>query len=287
MEELLAALDNREKAVLLWIAFGLVLALRSKDIRSSLVVVAKAVLSRPISTVLAAMVAYVSLIVFASHLLGFWNLSMVKDTVYWLLGSAMVMVLNHEQANKDANYFKKALLANLRMVVILELLINFYVFNIFIELVLVPVLFLVAALLAYSRTKKEYAPVERLMESVMAVVGFSLLAYAVARLMADVTAFVSPETLTRFVLPIGLTAVLLPFIYALAVYRAYEDISIRVKLWVTDSELAHYTRRQIFSACLFRLSRLNRFMNDHAAELATVRSKADASELVADFRVSS
>jgi hypothetical protein len=284
MEEVLAALDNREKAILVWIAFGVIVALRSKGIRSSLVVVAKTAASRPILAVLAAMVGYISLIVFACHRSGFWNLSMVKDTVYWLLGSALVMVFNHDQANKDTNYFKNALLANLRMVLVLEFLVNFYVFNIFIELVLVPVLFFTTALLAYSRIKKEYAPVEHLMEFVMAVVGFSLLTYAVARFMGDVTSFVSAATLKRFVLPIALTVLFLPFIYALAVYSGYDNISIRVKLWISDSELARHTRRLVFGACLFRLSRVNRFVNDYAGRLATVRSKSDATKLIADFR---
>ena len=287
MEEILSVLNNRERAALVWIAFGLVLALRSKGIRSSLVLVAKILLSRPIFTVIAAMVGYVSLVVFGFRRLGLWDFGMVKDTTIWFLGSAFAMVFNHEQAHKDASYFKRTLLASLNVLVLVEFLINFYVLNIFIELlVVVPVLFFGAALLAFSKTREEYAPARRLMEPVMAIVGFSLLAYAVARLMGDVTSFVAVENVKRIVLPIALTVLFLPFLYALAVYSAYDGISIRVKIWITDSELARYTRREVFNACLFRLSRVNRFMKDYAARLPTIKSKSDATKLIADFRAS-
>jgi hypothetical protein len=284
VKEVLAALDSREKAVLLWIAFALILALRSRHIRSSLLLVAKTLLSKPILAVVAAMVGYVSLVIFGFDRLGLWDLGMVKDSVIWFLGCALAMVFNYEQAHKDACYFRRSLIASLNMLVVVEFLVNFYVFPIFAELVLVPVLFFGGALLAYSKTRAEYAPVKRLMEFVMAAVGFFLLAHAAARLAVDVTSLLAVENVKRFVLPIALTVLFLPFIYTLALYSAYDDICIRVKLWITDRELARYTRRQVFSACQFRLTRVNRFMTQYAARLPTVKSTSDATQLIADFR---
>jgi hypothetical protein len=284
MEEILGLLDNREKAWLIWIAFGLILVLRSKNFPSSLVSVVKTLLSKQILIVLAAMVGYVSLEVCVFHRLGLWDFGMVKATVVWLLGQALVMVFNHNRAHKDASYFKRTVLASLKVALVLDFLVNFYVLPIFLEIALVPILFLVAAMLELSKTREEYIRVRHLMQYVMAAIGFSLLGYATARLIGDVDSFASVDTLRLFALPIVLTLLFLPFVYALAVYTAYETIFVRIKLWVADTELARYTRRRVLRACLFRLSRVNRFANEYAVRLSTVKSQSDTIKLISDFR---
>jgi hypothetical protein len=163
-------------------------------------------------------------------------------------------------------------------------LINLYVLHILAELLLVPSLFSVAALFAVSDTKQEYAPVKRLVQFIMGATGLSLLSYAVARLAGDPESFASVDNLRLFLLPIVLTVVFLPFIYGLAIYSGYEQIFVRAKIWVTDIDLASYTRRQIFRACLFRLSRVNRFASRYAVRLSTVKSESDVSRLIADFQ---
>ena len=284
MEDILSLLNNRERAALFWIAFVLLLALGSKPLRSSALSIAKTLFARQILVVLGSMVGYVSLVVFISHQLGLWNLGMVKETVIWFFGPALVMVFNYNQANKDASFFKKTVVASLKILVALEFLINFYVLHIAIEIVLVPILVALGALLAYSETSEEYTSVKRPMEYLMAVFGLSLLAYAVTRLIVDFESFASVDTLRLFALPIVLTLLFLPFVYALAVYTAYEAIFVRIRLWITDTELAHYTRRQVLRACLFRLSRVNRFANEYAVRLSTVKSQPDAAKLISDFR---
>ena len=152
------------------------------------------------------------------------------------------------------------------------------------ELALVPILFCVGALLAVSEAKAEFARVKPLMRSILGIMGLSLLAYATARAAHDIGSFASAETINLFLLPFALTVLFLPFLYGLAIYLGYEGIFVRIKIWIADNELARYTRRQIFSACLFRLSRVNRFLNEYVRKLPTVKSETDAAELLARFK---
>ena len=285
MEDIIAVLNNREKAMLIWLAFGLALALRSKDIRSSLVSIAETLLSRPILTILAAMAGYASVVVFFSYRFGLWDFRMTKDTAIWLLGPAIVMVFNHDKARTEPSYFKKMLLANLKVVLVVEFLVNFYVFNILVEaLVVLPLLFFLGVSLAVSQAKEEYARVGRLVQSFMGLIGLLLLFYALARLVGDFNSFASVATLKSFVLPPALTVLFLPFIYGLAVYTAYELIFMRITLRITDTKLARHTRRQVLRACLFRLSRVNHFANEYAPQLSTIKSQWDATNLISDFK---
>jgi len=283
MQDVLAALDNREKAIIIWVAVLLACVFAATGVRS-LASILRIVISRQILSVLIAMVAYVSLIVFVAYRQGLWDFGMMKDTLVWLLGPALVLVFNSPEANRHPDYFRKTLLASVRVILVLEFVTNFYVLPIYAELVLVPVLFCLGAVLAVSETKAEYAPVKRLLQYLLGAIGLSLLGYAVARAAGDPDSLASADTLGLLLLPIALTVLFVPFLYGLAIYSGYENIFVRTKIWITDSEVASYTRRQVFNACLFRLSRVNRFMNDYVSRLPTVKSKSDASNLLAQLR---
>ena len=283
MKELLDILDNREKAFLIWIAFAALLALRSNNVRPALVSVLRTLLSRKILIVLVAALGWVCLEVLLLHW-WLWNFGMVKDTVIWVFAQALVMVFNHHRAHKDASYFKRAALASFKIALVLEFLINSYVFHIVIEVLLFPLLAFLAAMFAFSETSEKYVPVRRLVEYVMGAIGLFLLGYVLVRLIGDVDSFVSIETLRRFVLPIALTLLFLPFVYALAVYTAYENLFVRIDVWMTDGGLARYTKRQLLRTCLFRLGRVNRFASQYAARLNAVRSQRDTAKLMSEFR---
>lgn len=282
--DVLSVLDNREQAILVWATLGLTLAMFNQSIRGSIVLLVRTFFSKPLLIVLILMVGYVVMIVFASRYLGLWNVSMTKDTVKWFFGQAFVMWVSSDQANKDDDYFKTKFLMNVRFVILLEFLVNFYVFNIFVELVLVPFITFIAIMLAFSETKREYRSVKQLMQFVMTTFGLALLFYISAMLITNLSSFVTLDNLRLLILPIALTVLFLPFIYALAVYSGYELIFLRVQLWKTDDELARFTRRAIFRACLFRLRQINRFLNHYAGSLHGIRSTAEVTELLADFR---
>jgi hypothetical protein len=282
MQDVLAALDNREMAIIIWSAVLLAFVVATSGVQS-LASILRIILSRQILSVLITMVGYVSLIVFVAYRLGLWDFGMMKDTLVWLLGPALVLVFNSPEANWDPDYLRKTLLASVRVILVLEFVINFYVLPIYAELVLVPVLFCLGAILAVSKTKPKYAPVKRLLQYLLGAIGLSLLGYAVARAAGDAHSLASADTLRFLLLPAALTALFVPFLYGLAIYSGYENIFVRTKIWIIDTELASYTRRQVFNACRFRLSRVNTFTNDYAAKLPTLKSKSDASNLLAQF----
>jgi hypothetical protein len=282
MNEILDLLDNREKAFLIWAAIGVALALGIKNVRPALLSVLGILLDRKILIVLALGAAWVSLEVLLLRW-WLWDLGMVKQIAIWVFGQAVIMVFSIHKALSDAAYFKKTVLATLKATIALDFLVNFYVFPLAAEVVLAPILLFLAAMLAVSETGEEYMPAKRLMQFVMVALGLSLLGYAVARLMGDVESFVSMDTLRRLVLPIALTLLFLPFVYALAVYSAYEVLFVRMGFLVGDAELARYTKHQVLRACHFRLSRVNRFASQYATRLNAMRSQRDTAKLISEF----
>lgn len=141
MESLINIWNNREKALIVWILIVLVCIVVSKNLRPSFLSVLKALFARKIAPAMLVMLAYISLVVFAAYKLHYWDISLLKDTVIWGLGTAFIMFMHYDKVNTERKYFKKVLLDNVKLVVLLEFIINLYVFNFVVEFLLVPVLF--------------------------------------------------------------------------------------------------------------------------------------------------
>lgn len=283
---LFSQLDNREQAFLFWLVLGLFAASFSKGVRASLAGIATATLSKPVLLVFAAMSVYLATIILAANRLDVWHFDMAKDTIIWAIGPALVMVFNHDGAGRDPHHFKAALVSTLRATVVVGFIYNLYVFHLAIELILLPVLFLLACVLAVADRNAEYASVKRLMQFLLGALGLAILSYAASRIALEFDAFASTRTLESLLLPVALTLAFIPFIYALAIYTCYERISIRITIWVKDQELAGHLRRHVFQTCLFRLARVSRFQNDFLPKLGYLRSKQEVAGLMQDFRAS-
>ncbi|MGH2732030.1 MAG: hypothetical protein ACRDJG_03655, partial [Actinomycetota bacterium] len=265
MAEFLAVLDNREKAFLIWLLIGVTFLIVHKDIRQRFPPILKLIFATQIGIGLLVMVAYVSLILLIAHKLSLWNPSQLKTTVFWFFGTALVMLFSTNDAIKDDDYLKKVVAKNLRFAVVLSFVINLYVFNLFIELLLVPLLFLIRALIAFAGTKQEYAHAKRFTETIQAIIGIRLLIYVLTSLISNFQNFASLKNLRGFVLPIALTMALLPFMYMVTLYSAYESLFIRIEFWLDKKkELTTFTKRQILKTCSLRLTKVNRFVRQFA-----------------------
>ncbi len=283
--EFLPLLNNREEAVVAWLAIALVLAVVNSNVRSAISSVIKAFLAPPIVFAWSCMAVYVGVVVLLLYFIGYWDLSLMKDTVTWFGGPAMVLFVSQGKAHEDPDYFKKTLIKLLSLTVIVEFAVNLYVFSFWIEMFLVPLSVALGALLAVSTTKPEYEPSKHLFQSALNVLGLVILGYTVVMIAVHFSSFATQDTLREFILPATLTIAFIPFIYVLALYSGYEDIFVRVGIWITDRELAGYTRRRILLACGLSLGRVRMFMHEYTRKLPTVRSKGDAKRLVSEFEV--
>ncbi len=235
------------------------------------------------------MLVYISLVVFAAYTMHLWDISLLKDTIIWTLGTAFIMFVNINKVNKESKYFKKVLLDNVKLVVLLAYIINLYVFNFVVEFLLVPVLFFIGALLAVSDTKKEYKPVKTLLQILVAIYGISLIIFAIVQVIGDFKDFATLYNLKDFLLSPLLTVSFLPFVYFLALYATYESLFVRVDIFLRDQkkELIRFTKRQILCTCLFNLKKLNRLSKNCATQLMSVENKADVVRFTRQFKRSS
>lgn len=89
--------------------------------------------------------------------------------------------------------------------------------------------------------------------------GLVLIGVALYRAVADVYAFATFQTLGDFLLPILLSALYLPFVYAWALFLAYEMLFARIGIHNQDRQLARYLKRRVLVTFHGRLWHLLRW----------------------------
>lgn len=285
MNQVTSQLSNREIALLIWMGVLLVAALIYRPAREGLGSVLKLLLLSKLGVGLLALLGYEALVVFIFYEAHIWQWWMLKDTLFWLFGTAIVLFLNTTKAAEEKHYFRKVTLDSFKFAVVLSFIINLYVFNLLVELVLVPVLAILAMLGAVAGTKTEFKPVKNLINWIMAGIGVWFMAYAIAGITTGFHNFATVKNLEDFLTPIVLTLTFLPLAYLLGLYSAYEWLFVQVDIRIgTDKQLACYAKRQIVSVCRFRLRSISRFGKDFVHRVGPSDSRADVAEVIRDFR---
>lgn len=218
MSALWNALDNREKSLLIWTLAILAWILWKPDIRSSFAAVIRTLVARPLGPLLLGAVIYVAAVVGLAAVAGTWTLPLVGVTVLWCLGPGRSMFFNATAAAKDPHYLRTVLRGILAWVLIVEFLASLYIFNLVVELLLLPVVTLVVLTAYVSESKPELAPAKRLLDALLTIFGIALLARAGIALATDFDDFATVENLMRLVLPPALTLAFLPYMYLLLAY---------------------------------------------------------------------
>ena len=213
---------------------------------------------------------------------GVWEIAQLPITILWVLCVAFVMLFEFSKAN-DQNFFKDAIKDNLKGLIILEFLINLYVFDLWVELFLVPVFVILVGMIAIAETDEKYAIVKKLLNYIMAFIGLSFIGYAIYMVVTDFEHFATFENFSNFYLPILLTVMFLPFVYFAALYAGYESLFVRLQFFVNDGAVLKYAKKKTIFAFSLNLSALNKW-SEHINTSWRFKDKKEVDEAVLGFK---
>ena len=286
MNEITSQLSNREIALLIWLAVLFIFILAYRPTRQFLGPLSKVVFFSKVSVALLAMLAYVSFTALIFHWLGLAHWWMIKDALFWFFGTAVVLLFNTSQASKEDHFIRRIALDNLKFAVVLDFILNLHVFNLAVEIILLPFLAMLAMLAVAASIKAEYKTERKFINRIIAAIGLGLLIYALVTIVDDPRSFATAKNMEDFLTPIVLTLALLPFVYAAALFGAYGEMFVQVSFRIHDEKLLAYAKRQIVLACQFKLGKVNRFAKDFVHKLGGVKSRGEVLEVINAFRVS-
>lgn len=276
-------LSNREAAIAIWILGGLVWAFTQNKIRKSLLLVFKSFFAWKLTISYLVMFSYIAIMLLVLHIVDLWSMAQITTTILWVVCVGFVMLFENSKANYES-FFRNSIKDNLKVLVILEFLINFYVFSLWIELLLVPVFGILGGMLGIAASNKQYEAVQKSLNNVMVIIGTSFIVYALYMTVFDFKNLFTLNNFESFILPILLTIMFLPFVYFLALYANYETLFIRLHFLVRDKSLLIYVKKKTILA--FRLNLWS--LNNWSKYINTLRfeDRASVDEAIRDFKES-
>lgn len=260
-------LNNREWAILIWILLAtgyLSLSPKCKSIKEPLKSLIGALFSRQILSTIILMSMYVAFVTYALSLVGLWNSSQGKSTIIWYFTVAAFSLFRLEHYKEAPHRLRDMVINNLRLVGIIEYLVGIYAFHFAIELMLVPVLFMLGGAVALAETKPEYQTAHKFLNGLLTSIAVSIIGATFYLMVADFGKVASREGVYDFIVPPLLTASYTPFIAFMVIHTTYQTIFIRLRLFIKRRPIELYARLAAMLLFNFRISLLERWFSNVA-----------------------
>lgn len=276
--------NTREIAIIIWLLVFMAWVFSQKNIRKSLVDVFKTLFHKKILSVIISAILYTGLIIFILSKIEIWEWSFLKDTIYWFIAIAFVLLMNTNKATQEEGFFVKILKDNLKIILVLAFILNLYTFNLLLEIILVPTLVFVGVISAFAETKKEYLPVKKLFDFILSLIGIFFIVFALGKVFGDFQNLATSNNLKTFILPSLLTFAFIPFVYFFALIMSYETLFVRLGIFNKNNpKLIKFTKRKIVRHCHLNLSKLNRFAKESTQDLIKISSQDDVLGIVKKY----
>lgn len=258
IQKFFQALNNRELAILIWIVFAIIWCLFYPKIRKLIFSLIKSFFAWKLTLSYVMMYTYIACCIWVLKIIAIWKIDHIPVTILWSICVAFVMLFNFQKANTQ-NFFKNSIKDNIKGLVILEFVINIYVFNFWVEFIIVPISGIIGVMKAIAERSKEYEIIEKFLSFILIVFGIFLLFYSCYKIINDFDNFASWQNFESFYIPILLSILFIPFVYITALIATYESLFSRLKSLVQDKKVLRYTKFKTILLIQFNLSRLNRW----------------------------
>jgi len=210
----------------------------------------------------------------------------LKDTIYWLIGGAFILLVNVNNVTREKQYFKNLLVSNLTVMVIIEFILNLYTFPFIVEIIVLPFITIIYLIDIYYQ-KREYTSKKNIASYLVVLYGFIIFIFSIVSVISDFDNVWTLNNLRAFLLPILLLITFIPFLYFLAIYIVYELLFIRLdKILKIDKAISRYEKKKILVLCNINLMRLNKFVKESTTQLTRFDSTDEIQKIVNDFKKS-
>ena len=232
MNNIFSIFSTREVALAIWFLIFLIFVSRTKAVRHSMIGVIKAFFVKKLILAISTLLLYIVFVIFLLSLIGFWDISLLKDTILWFLFSGIVLFVNINKV-ENVNYFSKLIKDNIKIIAIWEFLFNFYTLSFVWELILIPTIFFITVIETFaehsSKQEESHKKVVSLFKNILGFIGLVMIGYVAFRITTEDELLFSISNIKSFLLPILLSILTLPYFYALALYMNYKSFIARVK----------------------------------------------------------
>lgn len=183
----------------------------------------------PFFVSLALYAGWLALVILIARTVGAWGPTLLKDTLVWFVVSGAVLFFRFRRAATDQHFLRDTTLDTLRISVLLEFYLNLVTFDLWVELVLFPLLIFLGLMVVVGNMKESTKGVATFFNVVLALIVVGLVVAVAMRVMEDWQGRDVFAEIRSFLLPVWLTAGALPFIAWFSLYATYETVFIHMR----------------------------------------------------------
>ncbi len=206
------------------------------------------------------MFMYVTLTVVILSLVGLWTPYQLKNTIFWTLSVAFVMLFKTEDYKQSPHLLKILISDNFKILVIIQFITSFYTFSLLIEFFILPFSLLLAMLVFISSLKYEFSCIQKTLHYIIALIGIYLLLDTLFKLISRWDDFIQINTAYDFFIPPLLTLLYIPFIVILTTVFAYERAFILMNRFIVDTSIRNFAKRYSLIRFNLRWKLLDRWL---------------------------
>ncbi len=163
---------------------------------------------------------------------------------------------------------------------------NLYVMSLIAELLLQPMLAVLVWCPIVVGDNDRDRGAKKLADGLLALIGFSLLAFTAQQIYSDWREINKPTLLLQFALPIWLTVGFLPFIYLLNLYANYQSAFKWINQATNDRRARRRAKLALVTKLHFRTRDTHAFAWNWSKQIASASNFAAARQVVAQFQQS-
>ena len=281
----MSILSTREWATLIWGCIFMLYVLCHREIRKSLWNVIVIFFDKKLRILWEIILLYVLTITMVFCYLPIWENIYIKDIIIWFLFSGLIYCMNAVSSEADETYIKKILKDNLKFTMILEFFMSTFIFNIWIELAIIPVITIITVMNVIAEKKEEYKSVHKLLDSILAIAGFWIFYETIKIGINEYKQLNIINTLVSFIIPIVYLILIIPLEYALELYSKYELLFLRMT-FKEEKDKKTKIRHRVAIICSGRISvrRVLLFQREYMGRMYVKMKDNEFEKLIREFR---
>ena len=279
-------LNNRETIMVIILAVFLIMtSIGSSNLRACIGQLLSQIFRPKIFVVLTIFsLIMVFLIISLLTIIDSWQPQIVKTAVAWAITMGIPLLFEANTIRNGKVLLKKKIVQGVGWFVILGFLLNLYQFSFWVEAILMPIVIVVALTqLVTCRENNKYSDIDRLLSSILSIIGVLMVVYAVSSVISDPSTLFNKDNVIAFSMPIILTISYLPFVLCLALYMHYELLFMQIKSFWPNVSPDWKIRWQCIKACDFHLKKMQLLQRILVNEGIPGRNKSELLTVIRNF----
>lgn len=279
--EIFNLLTTREWATAIWGLLLLLFLLFSKKTRKAFFDVLKIIFGKKLMLFWIIILLYTAIVTYFLAKIPLWNWIYLKDVLIWLFTCGFSLCINSVSKESDETYIKKTLIDNLKIIIILEFYFSTFTFNLWIELLILPIITLLSILDVYTDKKEEYKGIHKIFSIILSVIGFWILYKTIFLSFEQYKTLNIIDTISSFLIPIIYLIIFIPLEYFLELYSKYELLFLKIKLSVGNKIKFRW---KIFKLCMFSIGKVILFQKEISSKIYQSMSEEEFRKLLLKFK---